>query len=63
MRRMLSIVLILMLVFSMAACSKPAGPAGKDESDWEIVVVPKDASNPWFVRMEVGVKEYAAETD
>ncbi|HHU48093.1 MAG TPA: autoinducer 2 ABC transporter substrate-binding protein [Clostridiales bacterium] len=62
MRRMLSIVLILMLVFSMAACSKPAGPAGKDESDWEIVVVPKDASNPWFVRMEVGVKEYAAET-
>ncbi len=26
---------------------------------WEIVVVPKDASNPWFVRMEVGVNEYA----
>lgn len=27
---------------------------------WEIVVVPKDASNPWFVRMETGVNEYAA---
>ena len=27
---------------------------------YEIVVVPKDASNPWFVRMETGVKEYAA---
>ena len=27
---------------------------------WEIVVVPKDASNPWFVRMKAGVDEYAA---
>ena len=26
----------------------------------EIVVVPKDSSNPWFVRMKVGVDEYAA---
>lgn len=30
--------------------------------DYEIVVVPKDASNPWFVRMETGVNEYAQET-
>lgn len=28
--------------------------------NWEIVVVPKDASNPWFVRMNTGVEEYAA---
>ena len=27
---------------------------------WEIVVVPKDASNPWFVSMNTGVEEYAA---
>ncbi len=27
---------------------------------YEIVVVPKDSSNPWFVRMKVGVDEYAA---
>lgn len=33
-----------------------------DESEWEIVVVPKDATNPWFVRMEVGVNEYQKET-
>ena len=26
---------------------------------FEIVVVPKDASNPWFVRMNTGVEEYA----
>lgn len=61
MKRILAIVLILMMVFSMAACSKPAG-SSKDEADWEIVVVPKDATNPWFVRMDVGVKEYAEES-
>ncbi len=33
-----------------------------DESEWEIVVVPKDATNPWFVRMEEGVKEFQSET-
>lgn len=27
---------------------------------YEIVVVPKDDSNPWFVRMKTGVDEYAA---
>lgn len=32
------------------------------DKDYEIVVVPKDASNPWFVRMETGVNEYAEET-
>ena len=62
MKRTLAIVVIFMMVFSMVACSGPAGPSSKDESDWEIVVVPKDASNPWFVRMDVGVKEYATET-
>ena len=39
-----------------------AGSSDVDESEWEIVVVPKDATNPWFVRMDVGVTEYAAET-
>lgn len=33
-----------------------------NNKDWEIVVVPKDATNPWFVRMEQGVKEYREET-
>lgn len=30
--------------------------------DWTIAIVPKDATNPWFVRMEVGVKQYAEDT-
>ncbi|HHY81742.1 MAG TPA: autoinducer 2 ABC transporter substrate-binding protein [Clostridiales bacterium] len=62
MRRTLAFVLVLLMVFSMAACSSPAGKSKKSESEWEIVVVPKDASNPWFIRMEVGVKEFAKET-
>ena len=37
-------------------------PAGGKSQDAEIVVVPKDSSNPWFVRMNVGVEEYASET-
>lgn len=39
-------------------------PAFAEENkDYEIVVVPKDASNPWFVRMDTGVKEYAEENE
>ena len=46
------------------APAAPAAPGASDkaESDWEIVVVPKDQSNPWFVRMNVGVEEIAART-
>jgi len=56
MKKCLILILTALMLFGLAACSFAA------ESDWEIVVVPKDASNPWFVRMDVGVKEYAAET-
>lgn len=50
MKKVLTLVLAVLLVFT--------GVAAFAEG-WEIVVVPKDASNPWFVRMEVGVNEYA----
>ena len=56
MKKLLSLVLAVMLLLSLATIVSVA------EEDWEIVVVPKDATNPWFVRMDVGVKEYAAET-
>lgn len=54
MKKFLSLALALILVFSVASVAMA--------EDWEIVVVPKDASNPWFVRMNTGVEEYAAET-
>ncbi len=45
------------------AAEAPAGEApaaeAADPSEWEIVVVPKDSANPWFVRMDTGVTEYA----
>ncbi|MDO4546672.1 MAG: autoinducer 2 ABC transporter substrate-binding protein [Clostridia bacterium] len=54
MKRILAMLLAaLLVVMSVAAFA---------DEDWEIVVVPKDASNPWFVRMQTGVDEYAAET-
>ena len=72
MKRYLALVLVLVL---LAACGSPATPAAPetpaapaadgaaatDDSAWEIVVVPKDASNPWFVRMDAGVREIAAQ--
>ena len=32
------------------------------DEQWEIAVVPKDSTNPWFVRMKVGVDEIVADT-
>lgn len=45
---------------SAAASTAAATPeAGKN---WKIALVPKDSTNAWFVRMEEGVKKYAADT-
>ncbi|MBQ8507661.1 MAG: autoinducer 2 ABC transporter substrate-binding protein [Clostridia bacterium] len=51
MKKLLALIMAAILVLSCV----PAMAEG-----WEIVVVPKDASNPWFVRMKTGVDEYAA---
>ena len=55
MKKLLALLLAALMVFSMVAC----GGAEKGDNKFEIVVVPKDSSNPWFVRMDTGVKEYA----
>ena len=55
MKKLLALLLAVLMVFSMVAC----GGAEKGDDKFEIVVVPKDSSNPWFVRMDAGVKEYA----
>ena len=57
----------LALSLGLTACAgspAPSGsaPAAGGDGDYTIAVVPKDATNPWFVRMEEGVKKYAADT-
>lgn len=55
----------LALSLALTACAgtpAPSGSAPAADGDFTIAVVPKDATNPWFVRMEEGVKKYAADT-
>lgn len=51
MKKFVALLLAAIMVFTCAAAFADG---------YEIVVVPKDASNPWFVRMKTGVDEYAA---
>ena len=52
----MALLLAVAMVFSLVACG---GGEKKGDDKFEIVVVPKDSSSPWFVRMDTGVKEYA----
>ena len=73
MKRMVS-VFVLVVITGMAAfaaggggerpgtSSGPAGKSSKSEKDWRIALVPKDSTNAWFVRMEVGVRQFARDT-
>ena len=51
MKKILALVIAVMMLMTCASALAEGH---------EIVVVPKDASNPWFVRMNTGVEEYAA---
>lgn len=71
MKKFLVIALICLLGVAIVSCggdkksdsgSVQAASQIEKKTDWEIVVVPKDATNPWFVRMEAGVDEYKMET-
>ena len=58
MKKLIALLLAVVMVFGLVACS---GTAKKDDK-FEIVVVPKDSSDPWFVRMKTGV-DAAAHTE
>ena len=65
MKRTLVLVVSLALVFMLAVplFAQSYDPmkfkSSKPQSAWKIALVPKDATNAWFVRMEVGVKQFA----
>lgn len=56
MKKLLAVLMAGAMVFGATGVTALA-----DDGDYEIVVVPKDSSNPWFVRMDTGVTEYAEE--
>lgn len=60
MKKLVLIALAVMLALTPALFA--GGRAEQQKDGWEIVVVPKDSSNPWFVRMAQGVTEYRQET-
>lgn len=68
MKRTLVMVLSLALVFVLAVplfgqtYDAAKFKSSKPQSAWKIALVPKDATNAWFVRMEVGVKQFAKDT-
>ena len=57
MKKFIALLLAVIMVLSLVACGSKEEAKGSDK--FEIVVVPKDSSNPWFVRMKAGVDEYA----
>jgi simple sugar transport system substrate-binding protein len=59
-----SLVLVLMLAVPLFAQNYDPMKfkSSKPQSAWKIALVPKDATNAWFVRMEVGVKQFGRDT-
>ena len=58
----LSILIALAAFSTFANGGNESSSEAKPESEWKIALVPKDSTNAWFVRMEVGVREFAADT-
>lgn len=62
--------LALASALALTACGGDGGETEGDDggttaagdSNYTIAIVPKDSTNPWFVRMEEGVKRYAEDS-
>lgn len=54
-------ILVLALVFVMAVSAFSLTTIAAPKK-WKIATVVKDSANPWFIRMEQGVKKFAADT-
>ncbi len=76
-KKVFSIIVSIVLACILVACSAPSQPASapaqaqdqpaqvpvpEASNDYKIVVVSKNSSAPWFLRMETGVNQFASET-
>ncbi|MGO3829514.1 MAG: autoinducer 2 ABC transporter substrate-binding protein [Microbacterium gubbeenense] len=65
----MAIAAVAVIGLGITACT-PGGQSGNadggsveaGDGDYTIAIVPKDATNPWFVRMKEGVDRYAEDT-
>ncbi|MEN6297248.1 MAG: substrate-binding domain-containing protein, partial [Rectinema sp.] len=68
MKRRFLLVVSLVMVFALAvplfaqSYDPMSFKSKKPMSQWKIALVPKDATNAWFVRMGEGVKQFAKDT-
>jgi simple sugar transport system substrate-binding protein len=64
MKRVLRFLAVAAGIVSLAgaATAQTPGKSSKPPKEWKIALVPKDSTNAWFVRMEVGVKQFAKDT-
>lgn len=60
MKKSFCIVLACIMVLALAGCGAKPAPAGNEK--FKIATVVKESSDPWFIRMEEGVKVYAAQS-
>lgn len=60
--RFFAIALMMAAAVASVSAQKLPGKSSKPSKDWKIALVPKDSTNAWFVRMEVGVKQFAKDT-
>ena len=58
-KKILGVLMAGLLLVSLTACG---GSGDKDGEKWKIATVVKESSDPWFIRMEDGVKKFAADT-
>ncbi|GAB1484857.1 autoinducer 2 ABC transporter substrate-binding protein [Treponema sp.] len=59
---LVALIAVTAVASIFAAAQQDKDVSAKSEKDWKIALVPKDSTNAWFVRMEVGVKQFAKDT-
>lgn len=65
MKKQISIIFALVIVLSVAVFGSTLTATAEDTTEaktWKIATVVKESSDPWFIRMEEGVQQYAKDS-